>query len=102
MNLQDKINIVKNTLFKMYPENKTELKYENPYQLLVAVIMSAQTTDKQVNKVNEKFFKVLKTPQDAINLGVEKIKSYIKSIGFYNNKAKNIFETSKILIEKYN
>ena len=50
MNLQDKINIVKNTLFKMYPENKTELKYENPYQLLVAVIMSAQTTDKQVIK----------------------------------------------------
>jgi len=68
MNLQDKINIVKNTLFKMYPENKTELKYENPYQLLIAVIMSAQTTDKQVNKVNEKFFKVLKTPQDAINM----------------------------------
>ena len=102
MNLQDKINIVKNTLFKMYPENKTELKYENPYQLLIAVIMSAQTTDKQVNKVNEKFFKVLKTPQDAINMGVEKIKSYIKSIGFYNNKAKNIFETSKILLEKYN
>jgi len=102
MNLQDKINIVKNTLFKMYPENKTELKYENPYQLLVAVIMSAQTTDKQVNKVNEKFFKVLKTPQDAVNMGVEKIKSYIKSIGFYNNKAKNIFETSKILLEKYN
>jgi len=86
----------------MYPENKTELKYENPYQLLVAVIMSAQTTDKQVNKVNEKFFKVLKTPQDAVNMGVEKIKSYIKSIGFYNNKAKNIFETSKILLKKYN
>jgi len=68
MNLQEKINFVKEKLFKMYPENKTELKYENPYQLLVAVMMSAQTTDKQVNKANEKFFKVLKSPQDAINL----------------------------------
>jgi endonuclease-3 len=102
MNLKEKINIVKETLFKMYPENKTELKYENPYQLLIAVIMSAQTTDKQVNKANEKFFKVLKKPEDALKLGVDKIKEYIKSIGFYNNKAKNIYETSKILVEKYN
>jgi len=102
MNLQEKINIVKNTLFKMYPENKTELNYENPYQLLIAVIMSAQTTDKQVNKVNEKFFKILKKPEDALKLGVDWIKQYIKSIGFYNNKAKNIYETSKILLEKYN
>jgi len=102
MNLQEKINIVKNTLFKMYPENKTELNYENSYQLLIAVIMSAQTTDKQVNKVNEKFFKILKKPEDAIKLGIDWIKQYIKSIGFYNNKAKNIYETSKILIEKYN
>lgn len=102
MNLQEKINFVKEKLFKMYPENKTELKYENPYQLLVAVMMSAQTTDKQVNKANEKFFKVLKSPQDAINLWVDKIKEYIKTIWFYNNKAKNIYETSKILLEKYN
>ncbi len=102
MDLQEKINIVKNTLFKMYPENKTELNYENPYQLLIAVIMSAQTTDKQVNKVNEKFFKILKKPEDAIKLGIDWIKQYIKSIGFYNNKAKNIYETSKILLEKYN
>ena len=102
MNLQKKINFVKEKLFKMYPENKTELKYENPYQLLVAVMMSAQTTDKQVNKANEKFFKVLKSPQDAINLWVDKIKEYIKTIWFYNNKAKNIYGTSKILLEKYN
>ena len=102
MDLKEKINIVKEILFKMYPENKTELKYENPYQLLVAVMMSAQTTDKQVNKANEKFFRVLKKPEDAIKLWVEWIKKYIKSIGFYNNKAKNIYETSKILLEKYN
>ena len=64
----------------MYPENKTELKYENPYQLLIAVMMSAQTTDKQVNKANEFFFQVVKKPEDAVKLGVEKIKDYIKTI----------------------
>jgi endonuclease-3 len=64
--------------------------------------MSAQTTDKQVNKANEKFFKVLKTPEDWVNLWVEKIKSYIKTIGFFNNKSQNIYKTCKILVEKYN
>ena len=102
MSIQEKINIIKETLYKMYPDSKTELKYENPYQLLIAVLMSAQTTDKQVNKANEKFFKVVKKPEDAINLWVEKIKDYIKTIWFFNVKAKNIYETSKILKEKYN
>lgn len=102
MQLKEKINTIKEILYKMYPENKTELKYSNPYQLLIAVMMSAQTTDKQVNKVNEKFFQVLKKPEDAIKLWPEKIKQYIKSIGFFNTKAKNIYETSKILLEKYN
>jgi endonuclease-3 len=68
MKLKDKIEIVKETLFKMYPENKTELKFSNPYQLLIAVLMSAQTTDKQVNKANEKFFQVVKKPEDAVKL----------------------------------
>jgi len=102
MKLKEKIDIVKETLFKMYPENKTELKYENPYQLLIAVLMSAQTTDKQVNKANEKFFQVVKKPEDAVNLGIDKIKEYIKTIWFFNTKAKNIYLTSKILLEKYN
>jgi endonuclease-3 len=52
------------TLYKMYPDAKTELEYDNDFQLLIAIIMSAQTTDKQVNKVNKKFFKILKTPKD--------------------------------------
>ena len=102
MKLKEKIDIVKETLFKMYPENKTELNYENPYQLLIAVLMSAQTTDKQVNKANNIFFKVVKKPEDAINLGIDKIKEYIKTIWFFNTKAKNIYLTSKILKEKYN
>ena len=102
MNLTEKINVLKEVLYKMYPDQKTELKYNTPYQLLVAVIMSAQTTDRQVNKVNEKFFKVLKKPEDAISLWINKIKDYIKSIWFYNTKAENIYKTSKILLEKYN
>ena len=77
MKLKEKINIVKETLFKMYPENKTELEYNNPYQLLIAVMMSAQTTDKQVNKANKKFFQVLKKPEDAVNLWIDKIKKYM-------------------------
>ena len=101
MKLKDKIEIVKETLFKMYPENKTELKFSNPYQLLIAVLMSAQTTDKQVNKANEKFFQVVKKPEDAVKLWVDKIKEYIKTIWFFNTKAENIYKTSKILIEKY-
>jgi len=102
MKIKDKINIIKKVLYNMYPDSKTELKYENKYQLLIAVMMSAQTTDKQVNKANEKFFKVVKKPQDTINMWIDKIKEYIKSIWFFNTKAKNIYETSKILIEKYN
>ena len=102
MKLKDKIEIVKETLFKMYPENKTELNFSNPYQLLIAVLMSAQTTDKQVNKANEKFFQVVKKPEDAVKLWVDKIKEYIKTIWFFNTKAENIYKTSKILIEKYN
>lgn len=85
----------------MYPWAVTELQYETEFQLLVAIIMSAQTTDKQVNKVNTLFFKQLKTPEDAINLWEEKIKSYIKSVSFFNNKAKNIYASAKLLSENY-
>jgi endonuclease-3 len=68
MTKKEKIEIMKEVLFKMYPENKTELKYSNPYQLLIAVLMSAQTTDVQVNKANEKFFQIVKKPEDAVKL----------------------------------
>ena len=90
------------TLQEMFPNAKTELYYENNFQLLIAIIMSAQATDKQVNKVNKIFFKELKTPEDWLRLWVEKIKNYIKSISFYNNKANNIYKTCKILVSEYN
>ncbi len=102
MNLKEKINFLIKILLDLYPTDKIELNYNNSYQLLIAVIMSAQTTDKQVNKVNEKFFKILKEPKDAIKLWIEWIKKHIQTIWLYNTKAKNIYNTSKLLIEKYN
>lgn len=101
MKKDDKIEILTKTLFEMFSQDQTELNYQTPYQLLIAVMMSAQTTDKQVNKANEKFFKIVKKPQDAIDLGVANIKNYIKTIWFFNVKANNIYKTSIILKEKY-
>ena len=89
------------TLNNMFPDAKTELYYNNEFQLLIAILMSAQATDKQVNKINRNFFEFLKTPQDGIDLWIEEIIMFIDSITFYNNKSKNIFNTCKILIEKY-
>ncbi|RAL55756.1 hypothetical protein BLD25_04425 [Candidatus Gracilibacteria bacterium GN02-872] len=89
-------------LQKIIPDAKTELKYGNDFQLLIAIIMSAQSTDKQVNKVNEIFFKKLIEPKDGVELGVDKIRKYINSISFFNNKAKNIFGTCEKLVEAKN
>ena len=99
---KEKINFFKNTLFEMFPEAVTELQYDNEFQLLIAILMSAQTTDKQVNKVNRNFFYHLKTPQDWIDMGVEEIKDFIDSISFYNNKAENIYKTCLLLRDTYN
>ncbi len=84
------------------PEPKPELKYYSPYTLLVAVVLSAQTSDKSVNKVTEPLFKVADTPQKMCELGREKIATYIKSIGLSNAKSKNVFELSKKLINDFN
>tara|TARA_B100000287_G_scaffold387933_1_gene396864 strand:+ start:784 stop:1428 length:645 start_codon:yes stop_codon:yes gene_type:complete len=87
---------------KNNPEPRTELNYENVFTLLIAVVLSAQSTDKGVNKVTTKLFKVANSPKKMVNLGLKKIKDLIKNIGLYNSKAKNIFLLSKILIEKFN
>lgn len=81
----------------MYPWAKTELYYENIFQFIVAIAMSAQATDVWVNKANKEFFKVLKTPEDGIKLWVDAIREYIKSINFFNNKARNIYKMCQIL-----
>ena len=85
----------------MFPDAKTELEYKNEFQLLIAILMSAQTTDKQVNKVNTQFFQVLHSPKDGIDLGVEKIKKQINSISFFNNKAQNIYKTCVMLEQNF-
>jgi endonuclease III len=83
------------------PHPKTELQYRNPYTLLVAVALSAQATDKSVNKATGPLFKIVDTPEDMVKLGEKKLLEYIKTIGLYRGKAKNIIALSKILIEKH-
>ena len=91
------IDFIFQTLDKLYPNADTELKYFNDFQLVLAVVMSAQTTDKQVNKVTEPLFKKIKTPQDVIKMWLDELTKSISSINYYNNKAKHIFELSKML-----
>jgi endonuclease-3 len=85
-------------LKKTIPEPKTELESVNPYTLLVAVVLSAQATDKGVNRATEPLFKVVDTPQKMVALGEKKLIDYIKTIGLYRTKAKNIIALSRLLI----
>jgi len=84
------------------PSPTTELVYKTPFELLIAVILSAQATDIGVNKATKKLYSVANTPEAIYALGLIKLKFYIKTIGLYNNKAKNINETCRILVEKFN
>jgi endonuclease-3 len=88
-------------LKKQNPNPKTELQYKNPYTLLVAVALSAQATDKSVNKATEPLFKTVDAPEKMIALGEEKLTEAIKTIGLYRSKAKNVIALSKILLEKH-
>jgi endonuclease-3 len=83
------------------PEPTTELDYQTPYELLVSVVLSAQSTDVGVNKATNKLFPVANTPQAMVKLGVTGLKAYIKTIGLFNTKAANIIELSKALLEKH-
>lgn len=90
------------TLSTCIQNPESELHYQSNYQFLVAVVLSAQTTDVQVNKVTKVLFKEHPTIDDILNLGVEGLQDYIKSIGFFRNKAKNIIALSKIIKEQFN
>jgi endonuclease III len=83
------------------PAPATELEYKTPFQLLVAVILSAQATDVSVNKATERLFQVARTPAALLALGLDGLKAYIKSIGLYNTKAKNILATCQALIDRH-
>jgi len=88
-------------LKKRDPEPKTELQYVNPYTLLVAVVLSAQATDKGVNKATAPLFKTVKTPEAMVALGEARLADAIKTIGLYRGKAKNVVALSKILIDQH-
>ncbi len=85
----------------MMPEPKTELNSRNPYTLLVAVVLSAQATDKGVNKATEPLFKIVDTPEKMVALGEAKLRDAIKTIGLFRGKAKNVIALSKLLIERH-
>ena len=89
-------------LKKQNPEPVSELDYKNPYTLLVAVVLSAQATDKSVNIATKELFKVASSPKKMVELGEKKLIPYIRSIGLYKNKAHNIIELSKMLLSKFN
>ncbi len=97
-----KITIVLGLLEELYPDAKAELNFSNPFELLIATILSAQCTDVRVNKVTYELFKELKKPEDFIELGEKELINRIKTCGLGNSKGKNIIRTSKILVERYN
>ena len=89
-------------LKKAYPNAKSSLDFSTPFDLLIAVILSAQCTDERVNKITPNIFKKYNTPEDFANIDIVLLEKLIHPCGFYKNKAKNIKATSQILIEKYN
>jgi endonuclease-3 len=101
MNKQKRIEIF-SRLRAENPSPTTELNYSTPFELLVAVILSAQATDKGVNKATDKLFPVANTPEAILALDEEGLKQYIKTIGLFNSKGANIIKTCRILIEQYN
>lgn len=83
------------------PHPKTELEYSTPFELLIAVLLSAQSTDVGVNKATRKLYPVANTPAALLAMGVDELKTYISTIGLYNNKAKNVIATCQILVDQY-
>ncbi|HYA77686.1 MAG TPA: endonuclease III [Verrucomicrobiae bacterium] len=89
-------------LEKQYPNAKTALNYSNPLEILVATMLSAQTTDERVNIVTQNLFKKYHTPEDYANVDIKELEQDIRSTGFYHNKARNLKKCCQLLIEKYN
>ena len=99
--LKEKIKNIINILSKKYPDPDTKLNYSTTFELLIATILSAQTTDKQVNKVTNILFKKYNKPQDFAEITYNQLENEIKSIGLYHNKSKYIVKTSQKIIEKF-
>lgn len=101
MTLKERAGKILRILSTAYPDVKTQLDFKNPFQLLVATILSAQCTDKQVNKVTPVLFLQLSSPQDFAEADIEIIEKLIRSTGFYHNKARNIRLCSEMLINRF-
>jgi endonuclease-3 len=102
MKLKARTDKIRKILRTLYPKVNTALVFETPFQLLVATILSAQCSDKQVNRVTAELFQLLKTPADFANAPIQTLEKYILSTGFFRNKARNIKKCSKVLIEDFN
>lgn len=98
---RDQIFTLFSRLAEHNPEPRTELDYGNDFQLLVAVVLSAQATDAGVNKATRRLFETVKTPADMVALGEQALKEHIKTIGLFNTKAKNVIALSEALVETY-
>jgi endonuclease-3 len=102
VNTQEKTKEIIRRLKREYPELKTALKFNNPFELLVATVLSAQATDIHVNKVTENLFNKYKTIRDYANVSLETLQKDVSSINFYRTKAKNIHESAKMIIQNFN
>ncbi|WP_318478242.1 endonuclease III [Photobacterium leiognathi] len=100
MNNQKRVQILKR-LRAENPHPETELNWSTPFELLIAVLLSAQATDVSVNKATDKLYPVANTPQAIYDLGVDGVKEYIKTIGLFNSKAENVIKTCRILLDKH-
>ena len=98
----DRSKIIICELQKLYPETPIPLNHNGPFTLLIAVVLSAQSTDKKVNELTEELFKVADNPKKMVNLGIDNIYKFIKQLGLSRQKSKNTYNLSKILLEKYN
>ncbi len=96
---KDKIEYILLEIEKLFPDADIELNFSNPFQLLLAVVLSAQATDKQVNKVTDRFFENIQSPQDILKFDIQQLEQQIKSIWLYKLKAKNIYNLSKLILE---
>ena len=101
MRKSERAEIISKELKKLYPSPPIPLDHTNAYTLLVAVVLSAQSTDKKVNELTKSLFKVADNPEKMVKLGIKGIYEYIKFLGLSNQKSKNIYNLSKLLIEKH-
>jgi endonuclease-3 len=102
VNTQDKIKEIIKRLKKEYPEPKTVLTFSNPFDLLIATVLSAQTTDVHVNRVTEKLFRKYKSVKDYANISIETLQKDVSSVNFYRTKAKNIHDSAKMIVTNFN